>query len=54
MANDWDVLTLVGAFIGGAAMIAVVTMVVVRSVNPTLKTTDQALVLWFILCMCTF
>ena len=50
VANDWDVLTLVTAFIGGWVVIGAVTLGVVRKINPRLKGTDQALVLWFVLC----
>jgi cholestenol delta-isomerase len=50
VANDWDVVKLISAFIGGWAVIAAVTLGVVRTVNPKLKSTDQALVLWFVLC----
>jgi cholestenol delta-isomerase len=49
VANDWDVLTLIAAFGGGWALIAGVTLMVVKKVNPRLKGTDQALVLWFVL-----
>jgi hypothetical protein len=51
--NDWDVLTLVSAFIGGWALIAAMTLVIVRRVNPLLRGIDQALVLWFVLCVYT-
>jgi len=50
VANDWDVVTLVVTFIGGWALIAAVTLGVVRKINPRLNGTDQALVLWFVLC----
>ena len=50
MANDWDVVTLILAFAAGWALIAAVTLMIVRRVNPSLKGVDQALVLWFVLC----
>ena len=53
VANDWDVVTLILAFAGGWALIASVTLGVVRKVNPRLRGTDQALVLWFVLCKFT-
>jgi hypothetical protein len=52
VANDWDVFTLILAFGGGWALIAGVTLMVVKKANPRLKGTDQALVLWFVLCEC--
>ncbi|KAG0649132.1 Delta(8)-Delta(7) sterol isomerase [Hyphodiscus hymeniophilus] len=48
--NDWDVLTLVAEFIGGWVVIAAVTLLATKKMNPRLKGTDQALVLWFVLC----
>lgn len=48
--NDWDALTLILAFGVGWAVIAGVTLGVVRKANPSLKGVDQALVLWFVLC----
>ena len=50
VANNWDVVTLILAFAGGWALIAGATLGVVRKVNPRLKGSDQALVLWFVLC----
>jgi cholestenol delta-isomerase len=47
--NDWDVLALILAFAGGWVLIFGVTLVVVKRVNPNLKSWDQALVLWFVL-----
>jgi cholestenol Delta-isomerase len=54
VANDWDVVTLILAFAGGWALIAAATLGVVRKVNPGLKGSDQALVLWFVLCKFSF
>ena len=53
VANDWDVVTLILAFAGGWALIASATLGVVRKINPRLKGSDQALVLWFVLCKYT-
>ena len=50
VANDWDVVTLILAFAGGWALIAAVTLMAVKKANPNLKGSDQALVLWFVLC----
>jgi hypothetical protein len=50
VANDWDVVTLILAFAGGWALIAGVTLMIVKKVNPNLRASDQALVLWFVLC----
>lgn len=49
-ANGWDAPTLVLAFGAGSAVIAAVTLGVVRRVNPGLKGVDEGLVLWFVLC----
>jgi len=50
VANEWGVLTLVGAFGVGCAAILGSTLAVVKKVNPRLKRSDQLLVLWFVLC----
>jgi cholestenol Delta-isomerase len=47
--NAWDVSHLISAFGAGWAVILGVTLIVVRKVNPRLKASDQALVLWFVL-----
>jgi cholestenol delta-isomerase len=48
-ANDWDVLTLILAFTGGWASVFVLTLIIIKKVNPDLKGSDRALVLWFVL-----
>lgn len=48
--NDWDVPTLIAVFGAGWAAIMVVTLMVVRKLNPKLRGADQGLVLWFALC----
>jgi hypothetical protein len=50
IANDWDVATLILAFAAASALILAVTLVVVRKANANLKASDQALVVWFVLC----
>ncbi|PGH28220.1 hypothetical protein AJ80_00110 [Polytolypa hystricis UAMH7299] len=49
LANDWSVPTLVGAFAAGWAGILGVTLMIVSSLRPNLRTADKLAVLWFIL-----
>lgn len=50
LPNDWDVVTLIAVFGAGWAAIMFVTLLIVKQINPSLKKSDRALVLWFVLC----
>ena len=50
LANQWSVLTLLGTFFAGCAVILGTTLALVKGQNPTLPGREQATVLWFILC----
>jgi cholestenol Delta-isomerase len=47
--NDLDTVGLVAAFAAGCAVILGSTLLLVKRVNPSLKFTDKALILWFVL-----
>ena len=53
LANQWSVLTLLGTFFAGCAVILGTTLALVKGHNPTLSGREQATVLWFILCEST-
>ena len=50
IANEWSVLTLLGAFAGVCATILFATLAIVNKVHTNLKGTDKAAILWFVLC----
>lgn len=49
LANDWDVPTLVCAFLGGWGALLLLTLAVVSVARPSLKMGDKVAILWFVL-----
>lgn len=49
LANSWSVLTLLGMFAAGWAVILGATKLLVERHNPTLRFRDKAAILWFVL-----
>ncbi len=52
LANKWSVVTLLGMFAFGWAVILRTTLVLVRRHNPALPATEKASILWFVLSKC--
>jgi len=52
LANEWSVLTLLGAFAACCASVFAVTYVVVMRVRPTMSRGELLTILWFVLCGC--
>jgi len=48
--NELNAVGLVLAFAAGCIVVLGSTLVIVTRVNPRLKFTDKALILWFVLC----
>jgi cholestenol delta-isomerase len=52
VANDWSASSLVLGFAAGLASILGVAWLVMMKINPRLKASDRALVLWFVSSKC--
>jgi cholestenol delta-isomerase len=48
LANEWEVIPLVTAFLGGWGALLLLTHVVVSYVSPKLRIGDRIAVLWFV------
>ena len=50
LANQWSVPILLGIFAGGTLSILSVTLAFVKRFNKNVQSSDQAAILWFVLC----
>ena len=48
LANEWSVIPLVGAFLGGWGALLLLTLLVVSFVSPKLPKLDKTAILWFV------
>jgi len=49
LANEWPVLTLLSLFFGGCAVLFYATYLVVKKIQPGLRTSELFTIMWFVL-----
>ena len=50
LANEWSVPKLLGVFFAGCGVELAITLMIINRFNPTLKNSDKAALMWFVIC----